>query len=152
MPTKHRRNIHRIDSAASHPLFSKQEWCLLQLAEGHGVPVSAVAGAVGQPVRSVRRRIAKLRRRMADPVFLALGRYWRAFSPEERRLLYLHVALGLSQRKIADQRLLVVRHRDGLVRPAGRKQIRLILRAIEWKVRRDLPDVTLRGRPPGRGR
>lgn len=111
---------------------------LLQLFLNKGASQGELAGVLGVS----RQRVAKILRQLltaaSDPGRLALVNAWHRLSPQQQRLAYLHLILGMPLREIS--RLgLISQRAEANGRPdtaVGRTTLGRLMRQIERKVQR----------------
>jgi len=115
-------------------VLSVQDRSLLRLLYRRGATQRELAGAMGISRAALRRRIRRVRHKVADPVLVGLALTWHRLGPAERRLAYLHHVADLSVAEIARRGLA-----DGSAGPNGqgpsRTTLRRRLRRIEAKAK-----------------
>lgn len=94
---RHRDDIERLLDRASH--LPATDRVLVEQVYRHGVPVVDIARLSGQPPRKLRRRLARLLKRMNSPLFAFLIRHGDQLPQPLRRTGELIVLEGHSLRR-----------------------------------------------------
>jgi len=116
----------------------RRDRSLLQLFLNKGASQGELAGVLGVSRQRVGKILRQLLTEASDPGRLALVNAWHRLSPQQQRLAYLHLILGMPLREISRLGLISQgAEANGCPDPAvGRTTLGRLVRQIERKVRR----------------
>lgn len=96
-----RRGVERLVELSE--FLPEAERLLIQQVYVHGLKTAELARLTGEPAYRVRRKLARILKRMRQPAFRFLAANGELFPRTQRRILELAVFHGQSLRKIAGQ-------------------------------------------------